>query len=133
MAQKATTLTPFYRGDTPYFVMPVSASNGATLDITGFNAFLTFTINDDPTDNTDAFFHKEITTDVTGALINPETGLSFGPNFNHQFTNTETENFDPNAEYHWDLQINKSPSSTNNFTIASGTFKPLTDYSRGLT
>lgn len=129
---KEVTLSPFYRGDTPILVVPVTL-NGGSVDISDYSGFITFNTSNNPSDNTDAFLHKRMTTDAAGDLINPSTGLSFGPNFYYQFTNTDTEQFDPAVTYHWDVQINKSPQDQNNFTIAKGTFAPIADIGRGLT
>ena len=59
-------------------------------------------------------------------------GLGYTNYFYYQFTNSDTEKFDPTKTYHWDVQINKDPVITNNFTIAKGTFSPLIDFGRGL-
>lgn len=129
--QKLVTLTPFYRGDTPLLVFPITVGS-VPATLTGYTAILTFTTDTNPSSNADAFFHKAINTDATGTLINPQTGTSYGPNFNYQFTNEDTENFDPTVTYQWDLQINKTPADHNNFTILRGTFQPWGDVSRGL-
>lgn len=122
--QKLTTLQSFYRGDTPLLVFPATGA-----DITGYTAILTITTDTNPANNSDAFFHKVITTDAAGTSFNGQ----FGPNFNYQFTNTDTENLVPGQTYQWDLQINKSPAGSNNFTILRGTFTPWGDVGRGLT
>ena len=126
MADKAIKLKSFYRGDTPLFVVPVTVSN-VVADLTDYTGYITFTTNTDPLTNADAFLHATMTTSVADDL-----GLGYSGYFYYQFTNTDTENFDPNSLYNWDVQINKAPENTNNFTIASGTFQPRTDYSRGL-
>jgi len=116
---RLTKLDPFYRGDTPLIAVPVTV-NGEPADLTGYTAYITFTLNSNPSSNTDAFLHKTMTTDTVNSR------------FTYQMTNADTEGFDPEQTYYWDVQINKSPANTNNFTIISGTFKPKTDYSRGL-
>jgi hypothetical protein len=121
----ATTvkLPSFYRGDTPLLVFPVPEA----YDYTGWTGYITFTVNENPQTNSDAFLHKTMSFDGTDSL-----GLGYPASFYYQMTNTDTESFDPTALYYWDVQINKAPTNTNNFTIASGTFQPRTDYSRGL-
>jgi hypothetical protein len=126
MADKLLKLKPFYRGDTPLFVVPVTISS-ATADLTGYTGYLTFTTSDNPATNAGAFLHTEMTTSTGDTL-----GLGYSGYFFYQFTNEDTEQFDPNSIYYWDVQINKAPQDTNNFTIAAGTFQPKTDYSRGL-
>lgn len=126
MATKLTQLKPFYRGDTPLFIVPVRV-NTDVADLTGYTGYITFTTNEDPATNADAFLHATMTTSVGDTL-----GLGYDGYFYYQFTNTDTEQLDPNSTYYWDVQINKAPENTNNFTIATGTFQPKTDYSRGL-
>ena len=123
---KLIKLNPFIRGDTPLFVVPVRVGT-VVPDISAYTAYLTFTTNADPTTNADAFLHVPMTTSASDTL-----GLGYEGYFYHQFTNTETENIDPDSEYYWDVQINKSPQDTNNFTIVRGTFTPDVDFSRGL-
>jgi len=123
---KVLELNPFYRGDTPLMIIPVRV-NGVVADLTGYTAYVTFTTVENPTDNTGAFLHAAMTTSVGDTL-----GLGYSGYFYYQFTNTVTENINPDSTYNWDVQMNKAPQNTNNFTIASGTFQPRTDFSRGL-
>lgn len=116
---KLTKLKSFIRGDTPLLKIPVTV-NGLPADITGYTAQLTITTDPRPVNNTDAFLHVTMVTDTANSQ------------FTHQFTNTETETLDPTATYYMDVQINKSPANTNNFTILRGTFTVDTDFSRGL-
>lgn len=120
MANKLTKLKSFVRGDTPLLVVPVTVNGAPATGLSDYAAQLTITTNPRPTNNTDAFLHVTMATD--------------GPNsqFTHQFTNTETELLDPTATYYMDIQINKSPAETNNFTILRGTFTVDIDFSRGL-
>lgn len=128
MARKLTKLTPITRGDTPLFVVPVSV-NGVAPDISEYTAYLTLTTNSNPITNADAFLHKTMVTATDD--IDPVSAV-YGPCFYYQYTNTDTENIDPTATYYCDVQINKSPTDTNNFTILRGTFQPDADYGRGL-
>jgi hypothetical protein len=120
MSSRLTKITPITRGDTPQLLLPVTV-NGVAADLTGYTAYLTITKNSNPTDNTDAVLHTAMTTDTANSQ------------FTYQFTNTDTENLDPTAVHYVDVQINKSPTSTNNFTILRGSFTPIGDFGRGLT
>lgn len=116
---KLSKLPGFTRGDTPLLQIPVTV-RGAAADLTGYTGQLTITTNPRPINNTDAFLHVTMTTDVANSQLT------------HQFTNTETEGLDPTATYYMDVQINKSPAETNNFTILKGILPIATDYGRGL-
>lgn len=116
---KLTKVDPFVRGDTPLFKFPITL-NGTTFDLTDWNAYFTLTANSDPSSNDDAVV----------PLAEMDIDLDAGT-ASYQLTNTISAKLVPDTTYYGDVQVNKDPVDTNNFTVVRFTVKVVADYGIG--
>jgi hypothetical protein len=113
---KLTKLDDFIRGDTPLFVFNATV-DGVALDITSWTGVFTLTSNATPTGNTDAV--------ISAATMTKDT---VARTFSYQLTHALSQTLVPGTTYYFDVQIQKTPTETNTFTIARGTVGVATDF-----
>jgi len=111
---KIIKLDSIVRGDTPLISVPITV-NGTPFDLTGWDAKITITANPTPTDNTDAIVDKE-------ACTVDENTVSY------QLATTVTEGLAPGTTYYGDIELSKSPATTNTFTPLRFSFQVVTDF-----
>jgi len=117
---KIVKITSFVRGDTPLFSFPITL-NGEPFDLTDWSAYFTLTANDDPTSNDDAVIA------LAEMTIDTDTGTA-----SYQLTNTISSTLVPGTTYYGDVQVNKSPTDTNNFTVVRFTVQVVADFGIGI-
>lgn len=116
---KLVKLDPFVRGDTPLFSFPITL-NGEAFDLTDWTGYFTLTADSNPSSNSGAVIAlAEMTKDVDAGTMS------------YQLTNTISETLDPDTKYYFDVQVNKDPVETNNFTVIRGTIETEPDFGRG--
>lgn len=113
---KLTKLDGFIRGDTPLFVFDATV-DGVAFDVTDWTGKFTLTANASPTNNTDAVIQAE-------TMTKDETENTFS----YQLTHAVSATLTPGTKYYFDVQVSKSPTESNTFTIVRGTVTLVTDY-----
>lgn len=109
-----TKLDNMIRGDTPLLVFPIKVNN-QPYDLTGWTAKITITANSAPSSNGDALVDKA-TCDID------ENEVSY------QITTTVSDQFVVGQQYYGDIELSKSPETSNTFTPVRFSFKVVTDY-----
>lgn len=117
---KLVTVDPFVRGDTPLFNFPITM-NGEMFDLTGWSAYFTLTANANPSSNSDAVIA------LAPMVIDVGAGTA-----SYQTTNAITSTLVPATKYYFDVQVNKNPTDTNNFTVVRGTVDVVADFGIGI-